>query len=226
MKNIFRISGIILLIVSLLFIHFCKKNDDSAVKDVDGNIYTSVIIGTQEWLVQNLKTTKYNDSTSIPNVGDNTTWAGLRTGACCWYNNDENTYKAAYGTLYNWYAVNAGKLCPIDWHVPTDAEWTKLTTYLGGESIAGAKLKERGTTHWHVPNTEATNETGFTALPGGYRFNYGIFDNVGYDGFWWSSTEYDINYAMFRNVYYFNIDVYRFNYMESDGLSVRCLRDY
>ena len=117
---------------------------------------------------RNLKTTKYNDGTSIPNVTNDTSWSNLTTGAYCWYNNDVS-YKNPYGALYNWYAVNTGKLAPKGWHVPSDAEWTTLITYLGGESIAGGKLKEAGTTHWLSPNTEATNSTGFSALPGGRR---------------------------------------------------------
>jgi uncharacterized protein (TIGR02145 family) len=142
------------------------------VTDGDGNVYNTVTIGTQIWMKGNLKTMKFNYGTSIPNVTDNTTWAGLTSAAYCWYNNDAATYKTTYGALYNWYAVdvasNDGKnVCPAGWHIPSDAEWTTLTDYLGGASVAGSKLKETGTTHWLSPNTGATNESGFTALPGG-----------------------------------------------------------
>ena len=118
------------------------------VTDDDGNVYHSVTIGTQVWMVENLKTTKYNDGTSIPLVTDATDWHNLLTPGYCWNNNDEATYKATYGALYNWYTVNTGNLCPTGWHVPGDAEWTTLTTYLGGEDVAGGKLKEVGITHW------------------------------------------------------------------------------
>jgi uncharacterized protein (TIGR02145 family) len=179
-------------------------------------------------LKENLKTTKYNDGTTIPNVTDNTSWGALTTGA---YSDNSNTpaNSTTYGRLYNWYAVdnnaatkvasNGGKnACPTSWHVPTDAEWTTLTTYLGGESIAGGKLKETGTTHWLTPNTGATNETGFTALPGGSRGDDGTFGGIGGNGYWWSST-------VGRVVRYGGSSVGRGNYGKQDGLSVRCLRD-
>jgi uncharacterized protein (TIGR02145 family) len=141
--------------------------ETNTVTDIDGNIYHTVTIGTQVWMVENLKTTKYRNGDPIPNVTGNA-WAALTTGAYCWYNNDAATYKATYGALYNWYAVaDSRNIAPTGWHVPTDAEWTTLTTFLGGESVAGGKLKETGTNHWTSPNTGATNETGFTALPGG-----------------------------------------------------------
>ena len=120
-------------------------------------------------MAENLKTTKYRDGTSIPLVTENTAWLNLTTPGYCWYNNDAAHYKSTYGALYNWYVLNAGSngwknVCPTGWHVPTDAEWTTLTTYLGGESIAGGKLKETGTSHWLSPNTVATNETGLHTL--------------------------------------------------------------
>jgi len=137
--------------------------------DIDGNVYNTITIGTQIWMKENLKTTKYNDGSSIPLVTDNTAWINLSTPGYCWYNNDAATYKSAYGAMYNWYTVNTGKICPPNWHVPTDTQWETLITYLGGKIIAGGKMKETGTAHWTSPNIGATNETGFTALPGGYR---------------------------------------------------------
>ena len=138
------------------------------VTDVDGNVYNTVTIGTQCWLQENLKTTKYKDGTSIPLVTDNSAWGSLSTPGYCWYNNDD-TYKNTYGALYNYYTVLTNNLCPSGWHVATEREWSTLVTYLGGASIAGGKLKESGTTHWVTPNTGANNETGFIALPGGRR---------------------------------------------------------
>jgi len=172
-------------------------------------------------MVENLKTTSYNDGTAIPLVTDNTAWSNLSTPGYCWYNNDAATYKVTYGALYNWYTVNTGKLCPTGWHVPTDAEWTTLTTYLGGESIAGGKLKETGTSHWDSPNTGATSETGFTALPGGLRYYDGTFDGLGYYGLWWGATED----AWGQGVGYDYIDVTRGSSDKSYGFSVRCVRD-
>ena len=154
-------------------------------------------------MAENLKTTKYRNSDPIPNVTVNTSWAGLTTGAYCWYNNDASTYKV-YGVLYNWNAVaDSRNIAPVGWHVATDAEWTTLTTYLGGGVVAGGKLKEAGTAHWSTPNNDATNSSGFAALPGGYRdFFDGTFGNVGYNGYWWSSTANSASLTWYRNLQY------------------------
>ena len=201
------------------------------IADIDGNGYNTVTIGTQVWMTENLKTIKYNDGTSIPLVTDYTSWQQvLSAPAYCWYNNDELTFKDAYGALYNWYAVddssNGGKnVCPIGWHVPTDEEWTTLTTYLGGESVAGGKLKETGTIHWLFPNTGATNETGFTALPSGYRYPNGLFSIVGTYGGWWSSSKDSTSFAYYRLIYSDFRSVHRVNTDKQFGFSVRCLQD-
>jgi len=125
------------------------------VSDIDGNYYKTIQIGSQIWMAENLKTTRYNDGSNIPLVTDNTAWSNLTTPGYCWYNNDAATYKNVYGALYNWYAVNTGKLCPSGWHVPSEYEWTLLVNYLGGVYAAGGKLKETGTTHWYSPNAGA-----------------------------------------------------------------------
>ncbi|HOG37272.1 MAG TPA: FISUMP domain-containing protein, partial [Paludibacteraceae bacterium] len=195
-----------------------------SMTDIDGNTYKTVTIGTQTWMAENLKVTKYNNGTNIPNVTDATAWSSLTTGAYCNYNNDRSNV-ATYGRLYNWYAVNTGKLAPTGWHVPTDAEWATLTTYLGGGSVAGGKLKETGTTHWASPNTGATNETGFTALPGGNRDYHGAFYGIGYYGSWWSASERGTYTAWYRNMLYFDSNVGRSNYDKEVGFSVRCVRD-
>jgi uncharacterized protein (TIGR02145 family) len=201
------------------------NNYAGLMSDIDGNTYKTVTIGTQIWMAENLRVVRYNNGTTIPLVTDNTAWAGLTTPGYCWYNNDAATNKTTYGALYNWYTVNTGNLCPTGWHVPTDAEWTTLTTYLNGESVAGGKLKETGTAHWASPNTGATNETGFTALPGGYRNYNGTFNNIGYYGYWWSSTETSTTNAWNRLLNYNFSNVFRdFNNKEF-GFSVRCLRD-
>ena len=225
MNTIYRISALILL-VSLFY--SCSKEDTTGIRDGDGNIYTSVQIGTQIWLTENLKTTKFNDGVAIPLVTDNTAGFTLTTPGYCWYNNDELTYKNAYGALYNWYAVNSGNICPQGWHVPTDSEWTTLITSLGGESVAGGKLKESGTTHWQSPTTgtiNTTNESGFTGLPGGYRGYQGVFAGIGKYGEWWSSSADDTSNANTRLLNFANSDVIMNNVGKWYGFSVRCLKD-
>lgn len=200
-----------------------------AITDADGNYYNIVTIDNQIWLEQNLKTTKYNDGTDIPLVIDNTTWASLTTPAYSWYDNDEVIYKKEYGALYNLYTIKTGKLCPNGWHVPSDSEWTTLTTYLGGESVAGGRLKEAGTTHWPSPNVGATNQVGFTALPGGCRdFDQNLiyrFSKIGFNGFWWSSTETSISSAWIRDMNYNMASIERYDWYANFGLSVRCIKD-
>jgi len=201
------------------------------IKDGDGNTYSTVVIGTQTWLKENLKTTKYNDGTAIPNVTDNTAWTKLTTAAYCWYDNNATTYKATYGALYNWYAVdkasNGNKnICPTGYHVPTDNEWTTLITYLGGTSEVGGKMKETGTTHWASPNMRATNSSGFTGLPSGYRSSSsGTFYDVSDFGYFWSSTACHESFAWYR---YLRCD-YAYcdrNYKNIRfGFSVRCAKD-
>ena len=201
----------------------------SNITDVEGNSYKSVYIGTQQWMGENLKTAKYSDGTSIPNITDNTQWSNNTTGAWAYYNNDAAN-NAKYGKLYNWYAVspitNGNKnICPIGWHVPSDAEWTVLTDYLGGQNVAGGKLKEVGTTSWLSPNTGATNASLFTGLPGGSRYYNGDYYYIGIDGYWWSSTENNTDNAWNRNLNNDAGNAYSINYNKRTGFSVRCLRD-
>jgi len=199
------------------------------ITDKDGNSYKTVFIGTQQWMAENLKTSKYNDGTTIPNITDNTQWGNNTTGAWASYNNDA-AKNAKYGKLYNWYAVskttNGNKnICPTGWHVPTDAEWMVLTDNLGGDSIAGGKMKEVGTTNWYSPNTDATNMSLFTGLPGGYRYSYGDYNYIGHYGYWWSSTEPKTSAAWYRYLDYYNGNAYRDDFSKGYGFSVRCLRD-
>ncbi len=199
---------------------------NNTVADVDGNIYSTVTIGTQVWMAENLKTTHYSDGTSIPLVTDNNVWGSLETPAYCWFNNDGATYKTPYGALYNWYTVNTAKVCPIGWHVPTDTEWTTLTTFLGGISVAGGKLKEAGTVHWSSPNTGATNISGFTAIPMSMRAGgNGLFDSIIYQSPFWSSSEYSSIYAWLRSCNYNNSEVLVGWGGKGYGLSVRCLKN-
>jgi uncharacterized protein (TIGR02145 family) len=197
---------------------------DTIASDVDGNIYHIITIGTQRWMVENLKTTKYNDGTAIPLVTDAATWAFLPTDGYCWYKNNV-TNKATYGALYNWYAVNTGKLAPKGWHVPTDSEWDTLLAYCGGWDLAGGKLKEVDTTHWESPNVGATNTTGFTALPGGFRTAEYDFAVMGASGYWWSSTAYTEKTSLKCVINSNIIEVGDGAESNSSGLSVRCIQD-
>ena len=200
--------------------------------DIDGNIYQGVRIGGQIWMKENLRVSRYRNGDLIPIVSDNAAWGALPTGGRSWYNNDSTTYENPYGNLYNWYAVNdSRKLCPEGWHVPTDDEWTTLTSYLGGDLYAGGKMKstvtQPTTSGWNAPNTGATNESGFSAFPGGFRNSVGSFSSIRDYAIFWSTTELDgfIFYAWYRNLFANNGFVDRNNTNKSFGASVRCLRD-
>ena len=189
---------------------------------------SSINIGTQKWMTVNLDVVTYSNGDIIPQVTNATEWAGLSTGAWCYYNNDSSN-GAKYGKLYNWYAVNDSRgLVPQGWHIPTDAEWTTLSTFLGGDDLAGGKLKEVGTFYWQSPNSKATNESGFSALPGGFRDEFGRFLEVGKTGYWWSATNwYNTSaYAWNRGVSHDGpANLFKGGNDKKDGFSVRCLRD-
>ncbi len=179
---------------------YTNSVNQSTLTDIDGNVYKTIKIGNQIWMAENLKVTHYRNGDAIPNLPDNSSWADLSTGAYCAYNNSNDSV-ATYGLLYNWHAIDDRRnIAPAGWHVPTDEEWKQLEKYLGMSSSDandlswrgsdegdGGKMKERGTTHWKSPNKGATNTSGFTALPGGYRYD-GTFIGIGYCGSWWSAT--------------------------------------
>jgi len=195
------------------------------ITDIDGNQYDVIRIGNQLWMKKNLKVSKYRNGDAITTNLVNTSWSNANKGAYAIYNN-ENANDASYGKLYNWYAVNDSRgLCPRGWHIPSDNEWTTLTNYLGGESIAGGKIKSIGTAYWNAPNTRADNSSGFTALPGGFRNFSGSFTSIRASAFFWSATEHDFSDAWTRYLYGNNSDVYRSSSSKSVGASVRCLRD-
>jgi hypothetical protein len=195
------------------------------VQDQSGNFYNTVAIGTQVWFKENLRTKKYRSGALIP-VKTNTDTSTL-VGQIYYYANDSLTNYSIYGALYNWKATQSSdSLCPVGWHVPTDAEWTTLTNYLGGESVAGGKMKNIGTTYWNSPNTGATNESGFFVLPGGARNIDGSFGSIRNLAFFWSATEYGSNYAWYRALFLYDGNVDRGNfYGKSVGASVRCLKN-
>ena len=205
-------------------------NTNTEINDINGNSYPTVTIGAQTWMASNLKVTKYNDGTNIPLVTDNDAWRDLSNNKTsnpgyCWYDNDGATNKNTYGALYNWHAVNSGKICPTGWHVSTHQDWVTLTSFLGGENNAGYKLKETGFIHWKSPNTGATNEVGFNGLPGGSRYyTGGLFSALGEIGYWWSSTEYNSSNAWCWFMTYGG-GAGRNPYIKNYGCSVRCVKD-
>jgi uncharacterized protein (TIGR02145 family) len=219
-----------LFLIVYFFAGSCKKESDSnpaldTVTDSDGNVYHAVKIGTQTWMVENLKTTKYNDSTSIPLVVGNLGWTAVDFSGYCWYNNDSSANSDTYGALYNWLAVKSGKLAPNGWHVASDEDWTLLTTFLGGTDVAGGKMKEKGTGHWISPNIGATNNVGFKALPGGYRNIDGTFSDIGISSNWWASTEVDSVRSWFRGIGTNFVSISRDKYDIRFGFSVRCVKN-
>lgn len=230
-KRKFRYNATLLFVAVIILFSRCKKEEiDNTVRDIDGNTYKIVKIGNQVWMAENLRTTRHSDGSVIPNVTDNGTWAGLITPAYCWYNNDQTTFANEYGALYNWYAVSTGKLCPTGWRVPTDAEWEILVGYAGGASVAGGKLKSTRTApdahpRWESPNTGATDQYRFSALPGGIRSTNGTFNTLEYLGRWWSATESSSSDAFRREIDFANSNVFRNNSPKEHGFSVRCIRD-
>lgn len=202
---------------------------ESTITDADGNVYSTVLIGEQCWIGENLKTTKYADGSGIPHVTSGSTWVNLTSGAYCWYNNDPN-FGSTYGALYNWYATNPAtnggrQLCPEGWRVPSDADWSALVSFIGGSTTVGGKLKETGYSHWFPPNTGATDEFGFTALPGGSRIWNGNFDSMGTYCWLWASTEQAGVFAYLRNMFHNSATMGRGSINKLNGFSIRCLKD-
>ena len=200
-------------------------NNGSWISLREEKTYISNTIGSQQWMDKNLDVTTYRNGDPIPFITDQAAWYGLTTGAWCYHNNDPAN-NGTYGKLYNWYAVNDPRgLAPAGWHVPTDAEFTTLTTYFGGEPVAGGEMKVTGTIRWATPNTGATNNGGWSGLPGGVRFASGSFNVAGFFGVWYSSTADGTSKAWARYLAFDIANVYRLNYDKTYGFSVRCLRD-
>jgi uncharacterized protein (TIGR02145 family) len=214
----------------------CKKDSDDnnnnnivyPITDIDGNVYNAVTIGTQTWMVENLKVTHYRNGDPIPLVTDQMRWENLTTEGYCWYDN-EPAYKPIYGALYNWYTVNDSRnIAPVGWHVPTDAEWATLISFAGGNNAAAAKLKEAGKIHWLNGSDMAgvANQTGFTALPGGFRSFNGLYGQLQLQGFWWSATAGANPEKAWSYVMQYNTNtVTRFENENKCGFSVRCIKD-
>lgn len=199
--------------------------------DADSNHYPVLYIDTQIWMGVNLGTTKFDDGTEIPLVRDTMAWATLSTPAYCWYNNDSISNKQVNGAIYNWFAIdtasNGGKnVCPSGWHVPSNEEWAAMVEYLGGQGVAGGKIKETGTEHWNSPNTRATNETGFTA-PGAGWFASGAYIFVDQKVYtcYWTSTNYNTADAYYRELDYNAAGLSPYPWHKVAGFSVRCIKD-
>jgi uncharacterized protein (TIGR02145 family) len=228
-------------ISDILNVNFITANQDScdatnvfnpnlsygSMTDQEGNVYKTIVIGSQEWMAENLKTSVYRNGETITNITDSIQWSNLTIGAWCHYNNNSQ-FECPYGKLYNWFAVvDSRNVCPIGWHVPTDAEWTTISNNLGGEINAGGKMKSTGLQYWVFPNTNATNESGFSGLPGGSRNleTDWMFGYLGCSGDWWSSTESSNTNVWNRSLDCINDSLNRYNINKRDGFSVRCLRD-
>jgi len=232
MYNAFQLT----LFTTLFFLFGCKKSNPP----IANIIIPSITICNQVWMSKNLDVSNYSNGDLIPQVTDPVAWANLTTGAWCWYKNDSTTYGTLYGRLYNWYAVNDPRgLAPVGWHIPSESEWNKLVKCLdpiadtlcmscSQSTIAGGAIKDTGTTYWNSPNMGATNSSGFTALPAGYRNNNGTinsFDRMYEGGGWWSSTENNTTTAWTRYVNYVSTGIYRTAENKVSGLPLRCVKD-
>ena len=226
--NSIRISSLAVLGFVLVLSNGCKKSEDTSSDEVDkdGNVYKTVTINSQVWMAENLKTTKYQNNELIGTTTVPTSdISGESSPKYQWPSGGNESNVGTYGRLYTWYAVIDNRnICPVGWHVPNNVEFSTLMSNLGGDDIAGKKLKELGTTHWASPNTEATNESGFTALPGGYRGYEGSYNFAGYTGYFWSSTEYDANNAWYRGLYYNGAYDHNLSNNKKVGFAVRCIK--
>jgi uncharacterized protein (TIGR02145 family) len=222
-------------IIALFLLSFYACSDDetpannntnpNTVTDVDGNVYHTIKIGTQTWTVENLKVTRYRNGDLMPNITGNLLWEMQTTGAYSSYDNNTKNL-ATYGGLYNWYAVKDNRgLAPTGWHIPTEAEWTTLRTYLGTFSNPGGKMKETDTLHWLTPNTGATNESGFNGLPGGLRFDVGGYEGIREQANFWTATEQNTNLAYYSNLMYNTTNLTITSFGKTCGFSVRCVKN-
>ena len=213
---------LILIVISSLILASCSNN---TVTDIDGNHYRTVTIGTQVWMAENLNVTHYRNGDSIPNIDINENWGELKSGAYGNYDND-TIMAETYGRLYNWYAVNDSRgIAPEGWHIPSAKEWQELADFLGGDSLAGGNMKEKGTTHWLEPNTGSANESGFSSLPAGDRSGMGNFYDINDLTYYWSTTEDSSGHIAVRGLSFENAKLGIFHADKQDGLSIRCIKD-
>jgi len=228
-KILFLLIACMVLLVLFLMLASSQQDDDpnswipDTVKDIDGNIYHTVTIGHVVWMVENLRTTRLKNGTAIPLVTDSFAWISLKSPGYCWYDNNQALYRETYGALYNWYAVNSGKICPKGWHVPTENDWYSIACYIAEEDLIGGKLKEKGTAHWISPNEGATNEFGFTVLPGGFRGS--AFEGLGLCTFLWSAVENDAMKSYCTGFTFNSSKLYTAEIAKSTGVYIRCVMD-
>jgi uncharacterized protein (TIGR02145 family) len=232
-------KNILYILLGLLICNGCQKDIISqqtmkpnpvfgTVTDIDNNVYKTVTIGEQTFMAENLRTTHLNDSTPIPEVMSNSGWENLSSAAMCWYNNDSTTNNEPYGSLYNWYTVRTEKICPIGWSVPSHYNWEALFTYIGGDSIAGSKLKDVDTLYWKSPNVRATNEWGFDAKGSGWRDYAGEFGSLKTFGFWWCSDEsdaIDLQDSRYMTINFNSAAALIGAYPWTAGQSIRCMKN-
>lgn len=199
-----------------------RPGEESTIVDIDGNNYKTIKIGTQTWMMENLKTTRYRNGSPIPNLADQLSWTSDLAGGYCTYDNNLQN-GTIYGKLYNWYAVHhVNGLAPTGWHIPTEAEWGVLYNYIGGTREAGKKIQDTNPVYWSN-HLIATNESKFSGLPGGSRNANGVFENLSTDGMWWTGTANNllsVGYDLYIKGY-----IERFEKDKKYGFSVRCIKD-
>jgi uncharacterized protein (TIGR02145 family) len=226
--NMRFLAHVTILVLLIILPASCKKEAEKPpepVSDIEGNTYLTVRIGTQIWMAENLKTITFNDGTEIPPVIDSAVWKSLSTPGYCWYNNFDTIYKHPYGVIYNGYTATTGKLCPTGWHVPDNNEWNKLSEFLADSITGGGKLKATGTIFWKSPNKGATNSSGFSALPSGFRYYNGSFSARQYYTAFWSTSESGTSDQWFLSLYYGDAKIIMNQISKKQGFSVRCVKD-
>jgi uncharacterized protein (TIGR02145 family) len=224
-KDYFPVIFLLVFVTSIII--SCNKDDNSPdpLKDIEGNTYKTIRIGTQTWMAENLKTTILNNGTQIPQIINSEDWRNLYTEGYCWYNNDPDANRDTYGALYNGFTVSTGELCPTGWHIPTREDWLTLREFLSDTINGGNSLKETGPEHWLPSNISADNSTGFSALPSGIRYFEGTFSSINSFTSFWSGTETSQNELWYISLYSGNSGVSMHHISKKYGFSVRCVKD-
>jgi uncharacterized protein (TIGR02145 family) len=237
-KSLLRplVYWLLLLSQPLILITSCDESEQNTIPDytgqtgqitdIEGHVYNTIGIGSQIWMIENLRTTLLNDGTQIPLVSNDSLWNRIISPGYCWYKNDSTTFGIAYGTLYNFHTVASGLLCPVGWHVPDKSEWETLTAFLGGDDIAGGKLKDYYSSYWQGPNYCIVNNFGFNALPGGKRLSItGRFDESGLRGYWWTSSSMDGHFAISKSMSNLSLKLDNLASGKNEGFNIRCIKD-
>ena len=216
------------MLLASIYVGLLPTASCQSTTDLDGQTSKSLKIGDQTWIGQNLDVSHFSNGDPIPQVSNDEEWEKVgmeKKPAWCYYEGSDENGKT-YGKLYNWYAVNDSRgLAPKDWHIPTEQEWIILSKSLGGDEMAGKKLKEKGTVHWKSPNQAATNESGFGGLPGGLNYSFGTFVGMGSTGYWWTSTANGDETAILCSLSYKDSVLTNLFLNKGVGVSVRCVKD-